>query len=322
MAERPDRVGHKSCGESDRHRPRRPGHRRASAFQALTKFKMQDARCKKAARRRAALAFCILHVALLALPAKAAAQNSQFFDALLPMYKALSGAYGDEGTQLAAHLTSMSAALARWDTSSREAEVELRARLRGADPQTALQAHTLLASTSIERGRFAEAIREFDAAIRIDPRRAAFHRFKALSYQALGRQADAAAAFRAAWTIDPADPLNAYQLLVHRSAQTTAAQRARARDTLAMLERELVGGTRTKAAAPFLSLRAIEDEAAGAMAFAPAAYTRAFSLLLKGELDAGMTSLRDAVRMDPLVADAALRLEPMTRGIAALRQGQ
>src|SRR5688572_8313681 len=316
MAERPDRVGHKSCGESDRHRPRRPGHRRASAFQALTKFKMQDARCKKAARRRAALAFCILHVALLALPAKAAAQNSQFFDALLPMYKALSGAYGDEGTQLAAHLTSLSSALARWDTSSREAEVELRARLRRADPQTALQAHTVLASTSIERGRFAEAIREFDAAIRIDPRRAAFHRLKALSYQALGRQADAAAAFRAAWTIDPADPLNAYQLLVH-SAQTTAAQRARARDTLAVLERELVSGERKKATATFLSLRPIEDEAAGVMAFAPAAYSRAFSLLLKGELDAGMTSLRDAVSMDPLVADAALRLEPITRGVAA-----
>jgi tetratricopeptide (TPR) repeat protein len=275
--------------------------------------------------------FCILNcavtcsfviLALLAVPSTAAAQKEPFFDALLPLYKALAGAYGDEGHQLTAHLASMSDALARWDAATRDAEAELRVRSRTADPQTALRARTLLASIYLDRSRFTEALREFDAGIRIDPRRAAFHRFKALIHQALGRRADAAAAFRAAWMIDPWDPLHAYQLIVHRSPQTTAVQQARARDTLAMLERELVHGGRAKAVSPFLSLRAIDDDAAGAMAFAPAAYTHAFSLLLKGDLDAGLTALRDAVSTDPLVSDAAVRLEPVTRGVAALREGQ
>ncbi len=274
-----------------------------------------------------------LVLALIALPSTAAAQKDQFFDALLPFYKTLAGAYGDEGPQLTAQLVSLSTAMARWDATTRDAEAELRARLRGADPQIALQAHTLLASLYIERSRFTEALRELDADIRIDPRRAAFHRFKALIYQALDRPIDAATAFRAAWMIDPSDPQSSYQLLVHGSAQTTAAQHARARDTLATLERELVRGegpTRERrqgvpasgTESPFLSLRAIDDDAGGTMAFAPAAYAHAFSLLLKGELDAGMTALRDAVSMDPLVADSVLRLEPAARGIAALRQGQ
>jgi len=182
--------------------------------------------------------------------------------------------------------------------------------------------HTVLASMYLERSRFDEALREFDEDIRIDPTRAAFHRLKGLIYQSLGRSTEAADAFHAAWMADSVDPQNAYQLLVHPSARTTAAQRAQTREVLATLERELVRGTRARAESPFLSLRPINDDADGALAFAPAAYSRALSRLLTGEINVGMTALRDAIAKDPLVADSALRLEPMTRGIAALRRGQ
>ena len=257
-----------------------------------------------------------------AAPQTAGAQKEAFFDALLPLYRALAGTYGDEGAQLASHVDTMAAALAGWDATIADAERELRAQLRGADPQTALQAHTVLASMYLDRGRFEDAVRELDDDLRIDPTRAVFHRLKGLALRALGRPREAADAFRAASRLDPADPQNAYHLLVHGSGETAPPEVARALEALGAVERALVRGERERADAPFLSLRPIDDEAAGAIAFAPAAYARAFALLLNGQLEAGLTALRQVASNDSLVADPALRSEPAMRGIAALRQGQ
>ena len=261
-------------------------------------------------------------IVLLAFPAIAAAQKEAFFDTLLPLYRSLAGAYGDEGTRLTAHVETMAAALDTWDASIRDAERESGARLRGADPQTALQTHTVLASMYLDRGRFVDAVRELDEDLRIDPSRGVFHRLKGLAFHALGKPQDAAESFRSAWRLEPVDPQNAYHLIVHRSSQTTPQEIARALETLGAVEHALVRGERTRAAAPFLSLRPIDDEAGGAIAFAPAAYTRAFAQLLSGQLDAGLAALRQTASNDSLVADSGLRSEPAVRGIAALRQGQ
>lgn len=261
-------------------------------------------------------------LALSVAPATGFAQKNEFFDALLPLYRAAAGTYGDEGSQLQGSVDALTGALAQENATLREAETRLRAQLRGATPQTALQVHTTLASMYLERSRFADALREFDQDLLLDPKRAAFHRFKGLIYQAIGRRIDAAAAFRAAWVADPSDPQNAYHLLVYPSARTTAAARAQARLTLATLERALVQRQRPKAESPFLSVRPIDDDAGGAMAFAPAAYADAVGKLLNGQFDAGLTGLRNAVAQDPLLTDAALRSEPMRRGITALKNGQ
>jgi tetratricopeptide (TPR) repeat protein len=261
-----------------------------------------------------------LLVALLAFPSVAAAQRESFFSSLLLFYRTLAGVYGDEGSQLSAHLDAMSAALSRWDGEIREWEQQVR--LNDPDPQTALQVHAFLASLYTERGRFGDALREFDEDIRIDPRRAAFPRFKGLIHQLAGRADAAADAFRTAWLLDPADPQNAYRLIAFRSAQTTDEDRARALDTLRTVERELVRGVRPGVAAAFVNIRGIIDDAGGGMAFVPAAYARGFSLILTGDLAGGLAALRAAASTDPLAADAAARPETITRGIAALRQGQ
>jgi tetratricopeptide (TPR) repeat protein len=263
-----------------------------------------------------------LVIVLLAFPSAVAAQKEAFFDTLLPISRSLAGTYGDEGTRLAGDLEAMAAALATWDASIRDAERELRAQLRGADRQTALQAHTVLASMYLDRGRFEDAVRELDEDLRLDPTRAAFHRLKALALRALGKPRDAAAAFRAAWQNAPDDPQNAYHLLVAGDGQPAPPEVERAREVLAAVERALVRGDRERADAPFLSLRPIDDEAAGGIAFAPAAYAPAFALLLNGQLEEGLAGLRQAAAGDPLVTDAALRSEPAARGIAALKEGQ
>ena len=269
-------------------------------------------------RRRSLILIQILLV--LAVPSNALAQRDTFFSAFLTFYKTLGGTSGDEGPQLVSHLQELSTALERWDEEIRAAEQQLRPQLNGADAQTALQVHTLLASLYMERGRVDDALREFDEDIRIDPRRAAFHRFKGLVQQLQGRPA-AAEAFRTAWLVDPADPQNAYRLLAVRSAETTPQETERALETLASVERDLLNGRRSRATALFTNLSGIVDDAGGAVAFVPAAYARGFSLVLKGELESGLAALRAAVTTDPLVTDPSETTETMTRGISALRQG-
>ena len=239
-----------------------------------------------------------LVLALLAVPSPALAQRDAFFSSLLTFHRSLAGLYGDEGPLITAQLAAMSTALVRWDSEIRAAETELRSRLQAADAQTKLQIHTLLASLYLERGRYDDAVREFDEDLSIDPRRATFHRLKGLALQAMSRPAQAADAFRAAWLIEPADPQNAYRLIAQRSAQTTPEDIERARDTLANLERGLIRRERPGEQAPFLNVHAIVDDAGGAMAFVPAAYADGFSFILQGELDQGLAAFRAAIASD------------------------
>ena len=258
---------------------------------------------------------------LLAAPSAAVAQRDPFFSALVQFHRSSAGLYGDEGPQLTAHLEAMSTALARWDDEIRNAERELRSQLTAADVQTQLQIHTLLASLYIERGRFADALRELDQDLLIDPRRAPFHRLRGIVLQAISRPDEAADEFRATWLLDPADPQNAYRLIANRSALTTPQEIERAIEALAKVERELIQRKRPRTDAPFINIHGIIDDAGGAMAFVPAAYARGFSSILRGELDSGVAALRAALANDPLILDSSSRSEPLARGIAALRQG-
>jgi tetratricopeptide (TPR) repeat protein len=258
---------------------------------------------------------------LLAAPSAAVAQRDPFFSALVQFHRSSAGLHGDEGPQLTAHLEAMSTALARWDAEIRNAERDLRSQLTGADVQTQLQIHTLLASLYIERGRFADALRELDEDLLIDPRRASFHRLRGIVLQAISRPDEAADEFRATWLLDPADPQNAYRLIANRSALTTPQEIERAIASLTIVERELIQRERPRADAPFINIHGIIDDAGGAMAFVPAAYARGFSEILRGELDSGLAALRAALADDPLILEASSRSEPLARVIAALRQG-
>ena len=267
------------------------------------------------------LVLSLLLVALV-VPSTAFAQRAGFLAAFVQFYQTLRGAYGDEGPQLAAQLEKMTTALTAWDREIRDAEGQLQPRLNGADAQTALEVHTILASLYLERGRFEDALREFEADIKIDPTRAAFHRYRGLIYQATARPADAADAFRAAWLVDPTDPQNTYRLIVYRSASTTPPQIEQALASLAQIEGELTRLERPRATSLFRTTQAIDDDAGGAMGFVPPTYARGFSLLQRGEYEEGLAAFRAAVAADPLVADAASRSAPMAQGIAALRQGR
>src|SRR5688572_26797904 len=206
-------------------------------------------------------------LALLTLPSAASAQRDEFFNALLPFYRALAGVYGDEGPQLTQHLETLATTLSRWDLALGRTEIQLRARLQDRNPRTALEVHTVLASLYAERSRFREALREVDEDIRIDPTRVVFYRLKALLHLAENEAAAAAEAFRNAWLLNPDDAQNAYRLIVYRASATTDTDIDRALATLATVERELITGQREGAEEPFLSLNSINDDVGTAIAF-------------------------------------------------------
>ena len=260
-------------------------------------------------------------LAVLAVPSTAAAQRDGFLAAWVEFYQTLPGSYGDEGPQLAAQLEKMTAALTAWDREIRDAERQLQARLKGADTITSLEVHAVLAALYLDRSRFDDALREFDAAIKVDPTRAAFHRYKGLIYLVTVRPAEAAEAFRAAWRLAPMDPQSAYRLIANRSNSTTREEVEQALATLAATEADVIRGGRPRTAPPFRTTQAIDDDAGGAMGFVPPAYARGFWLLQQGRYEDGLSALRAAVDADPLVADAASRSAPMAQGSAALRQG-
>jgi tetratricopeptide (TPR) repeat protein len=262
-----------------------------------------------------------LMLAVLAVPSTAAAQRDAFLAAWVEFYQTLPGVYGDEGPRLAAQLEKMTAALSAWDREIRDAENQLQPRLKGADANTALEVRAILAALYLDRSRFDDARREFEAAINIDPTRAAFHRYRGLIELATARPSDAAEAFRSAWRLEPADPQNAYRLIVHRSNATTRQDLEQALASFAALEAALIRAPRPSTPL-FRTTQAIDDEAGGAMGFVPPQYARGFSLLQRGQYEEGLVALRAAVQADPLVADAAARSEPMAQGSAALRQGQ
>src|SRR6185436_19063346 len=244
-------TGWKSAGRAGP--PKSSRILRSTTSLQFARARVLSARCLSIAEERSSRSLTLFLIQIqillvLAVPSNAFAQRDSFFPTLVTFYKTLGGTYGDEGPQLVAQLQELSTALERWDDEIRAAEQQLRPQLNGADTQTALQVHTLLASLYMERGRFDEALREFDEDIRIDPRRAAFHRFKGLVQQMQGQRA-AAESFRAAWLVDPADPQNAYRLLAVASAQTTAQEKARALETLATVEGDLLNGRRSRAAA-------------------------------------------------------------------------
>lgn len=255
-----------------------------------------------------------------AAPATASAQREAFFAAFVQFHQTIRGAYGDEGPRLSGTLETMTAALAAWDRDILLAEARFQPVLKGADTETALQVHTVLASLYLDRGRFDDALREFETDIRIDASRAAFHRYVGLLHQAAGRHAEAADAFRAAWLAGETEPQDAYRLVAYRSARTTTAEIERALALLAGIEGELVRRERGGMPMLFRTIRPIEDDAGG-LAFVPPSYAPGFSLMQRGRYEDGLAALRTAVATDPLVTDPASGSAPMTDGIAALRQG-
>ena len=99
----------------------------------------------------------------------------------------------------------METALVEWDRRIGALEAARDREIPGAPAQRAYQLHVELGVAYRARGRGADALREFDAAVALRPSASDVQVLRALTLEAAGRSEEAGKAFRAAWTLDPRD---------------------------------------------------------------------------------------------------------------------
>src|SRR5262245_2539745 len=229
----------------------------------------------------------------------------------------MDGTYGDESAEVARRLDALSEALASWDRSIRAAEQQLRPRFEGTSPDDAALAHETLGSLYLERGRFSEAAAEFEAAIRLAPRRSSLYLSRAFAQEAAGNS-DPAAAFRQAWMLDPDNPITAYLALTR--SPLDEADLARGRETLSRTIQSVNRGARLATRTPFTHPASL-DEPAGTPLFPLARYADGFARAMRGQIAEGVGRMREAAASDPLIADPDSQIEGLRQASDALRRG-
>jgi tetratricopeptide (TPR) repeat protein len=239
------------------------------------------------------------------LPAAAAAQKTAFVDAFIAFHSALPGTYGDEGASILARIDQMAASLDQWEQSARASEARLKT-LGGATSAD-------LALLHLDRAQLTPAIEAMSTAIEEEPRRAALHLFLGLMHDAAGHAAEAAAAFRAAFELDPVEPLHAYLAGARRAT-------ADADDRVAPIVEAMIAAEGVRQPAPIVPIGLIDDKTATTPVFAPAAYAEGFAAMAEGRFRQAIDRFRAMVARDPLVADPAVRNERIGLGIRALRE--
>ena len=247
----------------------------------------------------------LLLALLVMLPAAAAAQKTAFVDAFVAFHSALPGTYGDEGARLLAQIDEMAASLDAWEQSARASE----ARLKTLGGATAAD----LALLHLDRAQLVPAIEAMSAAVEAEPRRAALHLFLGLMHDAAGHAPEAAAAFRTAFELDPAEPLHAYLAGARRAT-------ADGDDRLAPIVEAMIAAEGARRPAPVVQIGLIDDKTAPSPIFAPAAYAEGFAAMAEGRFRQAIDQFRAVAERDPLVADPAARHERIGLGIRALRE--
>ena len=267
--------------------------------------------------RRLLLAACA-GVAVLLVPAIAAAQPEVFFQRLADLTSALEGTYGDEGPRIGEALDQMSRALAEWDRSIQAFEARLASE---SSSRSAIGALVTLARMHAQRGKLDDALRTLERALRLDPTRADAHLLRGLLLDAAGKPVDAADAFAKTWALDASDPINAYYMLRRaKSIGPTDAQAARG--LLVGTARTLLTAKTRPQTPRFPDLRIVERVASDSPLMPLAAYAPAYARLARGDYDGAIAAFRTAAAVDPIVVDSSTRPPAMGQAIGALRDGR
>jgi tetratricopeptide (TPR) repeat protein len=240
-----------------------------------------------------------------------------FVGALQRFTRAQAGTFGDEGQDLRASLASMHAAVARWDAAIEQ----FRAAANRLAPSA--EVHVAIATVLLDRHRAEDALRQLDAADRLDGDRVDVHTLQALAYGLTGRSADAARALRTAASIDSANPTVFYALAQHSMRLNRSGD---AVDALRGFQRALVKrGTAVNGAAgrsPFERVDLLRQPAGVAPVFPQARYRDGFAALDAGDYADALERFDEALAGEPLLAGEASARQRVTDGAGALRRGE
>jgi tetratricopeptide (TPR) repeat protein len=226
------------------------------------------------------MATCLV-ASLMALSAAPAAQKDAFRDALIGFHRNLAGDEGNEGPEIVDRLDRMAVALDAWDRRNRT---------------------------------LADVLRELDAAIQRDSRRGSLHVQRGLVLEAMGRDADALAAFQRAWNLDREDAVSAYLLASRTPADATSPPVV---ELLKVLDRRFASLPPDRRVELFPEVALVPDRAAATPVFSPALYAEGFRLVMEGRYAEAIVHFRAAVARDPLVLGAPSEPHRMQAGAYA-----
>jgi tetratricopeptide (TPR) repeat protein len=266
---------------------------------------------------------CAAVLAFGLLAGTAVAQSSdpktRFVQTLGQFSLALDATYGDEGPRILAALDALERAAAQWDDAIHEYETEA-AKSQPADLKRAASMHVGLGGLYLDRARYADAIREFDAAVALDSTRADAFTLKALASAAAHDMRGAAMSFRKALDVDPASTARAYSLA--RAAEAGGADDAKAalRTVVENQKKESADGARS-ASSPFMRFGIVEERTGVEPFFPPARYAEGFVRLVRGDFRSAFAQLKAAASRDAVVTGSANQSYSVRQAAAAFRGG-
>lgn len=228
----------------------------------------------------------VLALSVLALsPSTALAQMETFVSVVRELATASAGS--PAVSTLPAIRDRLRASLAEWDRALKAAEAS--APSAAASPAQMYAWRLQLGAAYHARGRYADALREFDAAATLHPEIAEPKMRRALALAAMGRDDEAGRAYRLAFAADPASAVLAYQVL-RGPGSTLAEGRDAAATRLAGAYGQL--SANAQAMPPFAVASALPDYIIDKPAVAGDPVTaRAFAQLAGGYFDAAVATL-------------------------------
>ncbi|PWT86698.1 MAG: hypothetical protein C5B57_00635 [Blastocatellia bacterium] len=253
-------------------------------------------------------------------PSPSAAQPPQpkdkFVGALRQFLEAIAGQYGDEGTRASAALDSMEQALAEWDKAIQTYEAQ-----SASQPQTA-DVRATLGLIYLDRRRLAEALREFGAAIKLDPKRPDIYTLQGFAYSLADKPDEATQAFAKAAALEIDDPTMSYRLAQYLASTGHPREAAKALQQFRDTERKSLLETRAgrTEGSRFIRVDLLRQTANVAPIFPPARYANGFATLTRGRYEEAVVRFREAVGNDPLNTPPAPA--ELLEGAAILRQGR
>jgi tetratricopeptide (TPR) repeat protein len=245
---------------------------------------------------RAGLLFILgVTVVLTLRPSTSDAQLETFVQALRELAEAAGQPETTRSSDIRIAVTRMGTALAEWDRNISALETQVQREIPGASNPRTYQLHLQLGVTYRTRGRLADALREFDAAVALQPSASDVQVLRALTLEAMGRTEEAGQAFRTAWDFDGRNPIKAYYVAMRAGAGSTT-DRERARVQLTDTYWRLGTDAARPSAPPFVTLGALTDNLSRKPAVADHATAAGFALLKEEKYSDGIAALRAADR--------------------------
>jgi len=236
----------------------------------------------------------LLGALVLLYPARSHAQlKDSFAQALVEFANAANADVDANGAAVSAALDAMAQGLAAWDAAQVRMESGLAAEVGTAPPSAAARMRTVLGAAYLERGRLDDALKQFDAAVSLDPALANAYVLKGLALEAARRPADAAAAYRTAWQRQPEDNASAYRVLRLAGSGNTSVLAEVTKALSGDVERAATRGDRPTIG--FADARLLDEGSIAAPVFVQAAFSDGIGLMMQGRYEQAIASLKTSV---------------------------